>query len=171
MNLRIAIIYYSKTGRTRSVANYIKRRLVGDGFKVDVFEVKPAREYMSFLLHLNPRIIYETISGKVIRIVGLEDFNPKHYDLIFLGSPIWFETIAPPVRSFIEIYGDEVNVPVICFSTSSLKRNYSMKFRRILEERSFNVISAFNITDLNRERHLIDEVLVKIRRMIGQVTA
>jgi len=47
------------------------------------------------------------------------------------------------------------------------KAKYSMKFKRILEKIGFNVISAFNITDLNKERHLIDEVLIKIKRMIS----
>jgi len=67
--LTICIVYYSETGKTRRVVGYIGEGLRGRGISVRVIPVKPAREYFSRLLHLNPRILYEVLSGSPIEIV------------------------------------------------------------------------------------------------------
>jgi len=166
--MRVAIVYYSKTGRTRRVAEYIRDKLVNEGFEVQIFEVKPVHDYSSFMLHLNPRVIYETIKGKIIEIIGVEKFSPDEFDFIFIGSPIWFGTITPPIRSFINMFKDKISdKPVICFTTSAIHRNYSLKFKEILDSMKFNVILHFEITNLDKERDIIDNVINEIKSKAG----
>ncbi|MBS7605343.1 flavodoxin family protein [Candidatus Bathyarchaeota archaeon] len=57
--MRVAMVYYSRTGYTERLVNELKLDLANKGFVVDVFRVIPIREY-SKPLHINPRLIYDT---------------------------------------------------------------------------------------------------------------
>lgn len=160
--MQVAIVYYSRTGRTRYVALRIGEELRKSGVSVDVYEVKQVREYSSRLMHLNPRLIYDTLTGRLVDIVGIEDLNPGEYDLLVVGSPIWFGTVAPAIRSFIKIFMGMVKNPVACFVTSNLRRKYSLKFKKVLEEYGYKVLLHETINDINDEntiRKFVEEVL------------
>jgi menaquinone-dependent protoporphyrinogen IX oxidase len=73
--LVVASVYYSRTGVTRAVSEFIVGWLAGRGLRVDVFELRALREYAR-PLHLNPRLIFDTIfrgplSTAVMRVLSL----------------------------------------------------------------------------------------------------
>lgn len=162
--MRVAIIYYSKTGRTKHVATYIKERLEENKIETDLFELKHVRDYFDKFLHFNPRLIYETLSKKIVKIHGIENFNPNLYDVIIIGSPIWFGTIVPAIRTFLHMFKEKINTPIICFTTSTLHSNYSLKFKKILESMEYNVIFHFTIVSLEEEKHIINEVISIVKK-------
>jgi len=96
-----------KPGITRKVTLDIVDGLKKEGIMVDVFELKPLRDY-SRPLHLTPRLIYETLIKKTTEITVIpHEPKLKDYKLIIsviLASPIWCGTIAPPIREFIKKY-------------------------------------------------------------------
>lgn len=65
--MKVAVVYYSKTGRTRQVALYIGEKLGELGVQADAYEDRQIREYLRRFLHLNPRLIYDTLSGMLLR--------------------------------------------------------------------------------------------------------
>jgi len=165
--MRAAVIYYSKTGRTRQVALYISKKLAELGVHTNTYEIRQVKEYSNRFLHLNPKVIYNTLSGRLVEIRGLAGFNPEAFDVLILGTPIWIGRIAPAMRSFIRRYKGKVTKPVACFATSGLRRDYASMFKVVLESLGYRVIACMSISDFTKDRsavdHFVSEVIEYLR--------
>lgn len=104
VSVKIAIVYYSRTGNTEFVVNAIRQNLIKNGFTVDVYKVLPVNEY-SKPLHLNPRLLYDTLIRKGTDLRFLPN-EPKlnDYDVVMVASPIWCYTLTPPIQEFLRRY-------------------------------------------------------------------
>lgn len=98
MSEHILIAYYSWSGNTRRVAQKIHEITRGT-----IFEILP--------LELYPDNYAEVLSRAKVEI--RKQFKPKlkssidnidKYGKVFIGSPNWWNTIAPPVASFLTKY-------------------------------------------------------------------
>ena len=106
-NPKILIVYYSWSGNTKTMANEIKSIAGGD-----MFEIVPVEPYPD-----DYKMCIEQAKGEIKRnfrpkIIGeVKDFSK--YDIIFVGSPNWWGTIAPPVATFLTQYNfsDKTIVP------------------------------------------------------------
>ncbi len=152
----LALVYYSKTGKTKELVDFISRRLRDLGVSTDVFMVKPIRDYHDKLLHLNPRILHESLSGKVISIVGDKGFEPSRYGVVVIATPIWWGAAAPPIYSFIVKYANAVESPVYCVATADLRVDYAVKLREILESHGFRVRECITVRSLKEDADRIN---------------
>jgi len=91
---KILVVYYSHDESTKSIAESIANET-----NADVLELKPLDEKGGRRV----RYIWEGESVSMNPIPPLEPFSvdPNEYDLIFLGSPVWAMSYAPPVESFL----------------------------------------------------------------------
>ncbi|HJA19425.1 MAG TPA: hypothetical protein H9959_05960 [Candidatus Mediterraneibacter ornithocaccae] len=85
----ILVVYYSATGNTEEVANYIADTTGGD-----LFEVEPAEPYTDDDLNWtddNSRVSqeYADESLRDVELVTTEVENWDSYDTVFIGYPIW----------------------------------------------------------------------------------
>ena len=92
---KVLIVYYSYSGNTREIANQIKSASGGD-----IFEIIPASPYPSEYRAVVDQAKKEINAGFKPEIKGKVD-KIRDYDVIFIGSPNWWSTIAPPVLSFL----------------------------------------------------------------------
>jgi len=92
---RTLVAYLSRSGNTRVLAGVIHRAEPSD-----LFEIRPARAY--------PDDYFDTVAqARQERDRG--DLPPLHrplpamdrYDKLYLGFPVWGETLPAPVRSFL----------------------------------------------------------------------
>ena len=94
---KIAIVYYSqsKVRNTALVAQWIQQNVGGD------------------LLELEMVAPYPEPYGKTLKAASKDISADRHpplkaipdlsgYDIVFLGSPIWYGTYAPPVATFLD---------------------------------------------------------------------
>ena len=114
METKILTVYFSRSGNTKKVANLIHETVGGD-----IVEIKTHRTYSS------------SYAGAILQ-GGLEKFknarpelfpldkNPKDYDVIFVGTPIWWFTVTPAMKSFLETY-DLSDKKVFLFLTNGGK--------------------------------------------------
>ena len=115
---RKLIVYYSWSGNTRYVAEHIQS-LTG----ADIFELIPVDPYPTEFNATLERGRRELDSGYRPPLVGMID-NLADYDVIFIGSPNWFGTLAIPLFTFLEsqdLSGKTV-VPFITHGTGGLAR-------------------------------------------------
>ena len=112
------VVYYSATGNTENVANYIATATDGD-----LFELEPAEPYSDADLNWtddNSRVVreHDDESLRDIELVADTVENWDSYDTVFIGYPIWWGIAAWPVNGFIEA-NDFTGKTVILFCTSS----------------------------------------------------
>jgi hypothetical protein len=143
--LKTAIVYYSRTGNTELLVKLLVDALTKQNVAVDVFKVKPLREY-SPPLHLNPRLIFDTLVRKGTSVI-LEPagFNSLNYSVVVFASPIWFGNLSPPIQQVLRDYVGRLKNYII-LTTSGLKMKcdvLSRKTESILREKP---ILCLNIT-------------------------
>ncbi len=127
--MRIAIVYYSRTGYTDRVVGELGLCLKSEGFTVDVYRTFPIREY-SKPLHLNPRLIYDTLIRGGTDIM-FEPSEPRLsiYSVIILASPIWIGTLSPPIQEFLKKHAVMRSVIV----TTSIRSVNVKKIEKMIE--------------------------------------
>lgn len=116
---KILVAYFSHSGNTRALSEKIKNFTGGD-----IFEIKPANLYPAD---------YQTVANQAKREINanlkpeLETHidNIDAYDVIFVGSPNWWSTIAPPVATFLSSYNlsGKTIVPFITHEGSGMGRS------------------------------------------------
>jgi flavodoxin len=94
-DLKKLVVFYSFEGNTRFVAETIAAK-VGAG----LMELQPQKEiathgFMKYFWGGRQAIMKE--KPELLPI----DKNPAEYDLIYLGTPVWAFTFAPPMRTFL----------------------------------------------------------------------
>ncbi|RLG81354.1 MAG: hypothetical protein DRO13_01440 [Thermoprotei archaeon] len=144
------------------MALYIKKKLTELNVQTNTYEVRLVREYSRWLLHLNPRLVLDTLSDRSVEIMELPSFSPKDFNVLLLGTPIWIGRITPAMRSFIRRYKDKITKPIACFTTSGLRRDYALKFKAMLESLGYKVIDCVSISNFNRDRRDIDHFVSRV---------
>lgn len=114
----VLVVYYSATGNTEQVAQYIANATGGD-----LFELEPVDPYTSDDLNWtddNSRVNqeHENESLRDVELVADTVDNWDQYDTVFIGYPIWWGIAAWPVDGFVEA-NDFSGKTVIPFCTSS----------------------------------------------------
>lgn len=114
----VLVVYYSATGNTEEVANYIADTTGGD-----LFELEPVEPYKDDDLNWsddNSRVSqeHEDESLRDVELVSTDVENWDSYDTVFIGYPIWWGIAAWPVDSFVE-NNDFTGKTVIPFCTSA----------------------------------------------------
>lgn len=92
---KILVAYYSYGGNTRAVAQAIAAETGGD-----LFEIVPAKAYPKDHDVVVDQARKEITAG-VRPALKADRANAADYDVIFVGSPCWWATIAPPVATFL----------------------------------------------------------------------
>ena len=93
--MKILVVYYSYSGITRRLAEDIA--LITDG---DLLELKPLRPY-SFSYNTAVKEVREEIEKGYCPHLTEGAEAIENAEVIFIGSPNWLKTFAPPVLSFL----------------------------------------------------------------------
>ncbi|MGN0447486.1 MAG: flavodoxin [Acutalibacteraceae bacterium] len=117
-NRKVLIAYFSASGNTKQVAEYIAKETNGD-----LFEITPAEPYTSDDLNWTVdgsrvNIEHEDESKRDIPLIKDSPDNFAEYDTVYIGYPIWWAIAAWPVNNFVK-NNDFTDKTVIPFCTSS----------------------------------------------------
>ena len=113
-NGKVAIIYFSATGTTRRVADFIENATGGDSI-----EIEPKYEYTDDDLNYNKdnsRANKEQNDSKA-RPEIQNNIETDSYDVIYLGYPIWWGDVPKIILTFLDT-NDLSGKKVIPFCTS-----------------------------------------------------
>lgn len=92
---KILVAYYSWGGNTKGAAEQIQKTIGGT-----LFEIKPEKPYSSNYRECTEEAKRD-INANVRPALASKIDNLKDYEVIFVGSPNWWGTIAPPVATFL----------------------------------------------------------------------
>jgi flavodoxin len=93
---KMLIIYYSFSGNTKYIGEKIREKTGGDVFEIETVKTYPA--------------VYSALTEEAKRELQEGDLpalkkgppNMSSYDLILVGGPVWWYTVATPVMSFLK---------------------------------------------------------------------
>lgn len=91
---KVLIVYYSYSGKTKSVSERLQKKTGGD-----IFELIPVEPYGG-MYEASDRAKEEIASGNLPSLSGnLPDVTG--YDIVIIGGPVWSSTVPPPVMTFL----------------------------------------------------------------------
>ena len=92
IDMKILVVYYSRTGKTRAIGEAIAEKLKAD--LDEITDLKKRSGPIGFL-----RAGYDSTRKKSTRISA--KINPESYNMIVIGTPIWNNNMTPAVRTYI----------------------------------------------------------------------
>lgn len=154
---KILVVYYSRSGNTKQIAEYIKEKVGADILKIETVKTYPIN-YDEMLDYAKK----EQSNGERPELKTI-NINIEEYDTIFLGYPIWWGEIATPVYTFLDQYDlSEKKIAPFVTSGSSGLSGTPDDIKR--EEPKSEVLEAMSITSstLNNYKSLTDNWLSKL---------
>jgi flavodoxin len=112
------VVYYSGSGNTKRVAEF-----VADELNADTFEIVPKEIYSDADLNWRDRSSrvnkeHDDVALQDIELVSTEVPNWSEYDVVLFGYPIWWREAAWVVNNFIK-NNDFTGKTVVPFCTST----------------------------------------------------
>lgn len=140
---RTLVVYYSYMGHTKSVAEKTRAMVGGE-----LFEIQMVDPYPLDLQRMAAQSKYELETGELPPL--LDDLpSVSDYDLILVGGPVWWNTVAPPVMSFLEktdFHGRKVGL----FATYALApAHYERNFAA--QTRNASILSSLMVSEFDVE--------------------
>ncbi|MBS1369236.1 MAG: flavodoxin [Lentisphaeria bacterium] len=97
-NNKVLVVYFTRSGKTRQVAHWIREANGGD-----LIELKLVDPYPSGYQAVVDQARKEIDAG-VKPELKTKIENIGQYDRIYIGTPNWWSTMAPPVATFLSSY-------------------------------------------------------------------
>lgn len=133
--MKSLIVYYSRTGKTKMVAETIASELGSD--IEEVIDLKSREGKMGWMSATRDA------SGEKETQIAPTKKIPKDYDLLIIGTPVWAFNITPAIRSYIK-NNDLTGKKIALFFT------YGMRLGQTIEKTNSLLINS----------QLLDEISV-----------
>lgn len=138
---KVLVIYYSLSGNTEKIAKEIAQQTSADLFKIETI-----KKYSTPSVYVKSK---QELSTKEYPSLQEKPLDLSQYDTIFVGGPVWWYTMAPPLFSFLK-QTDFQGKNVVPFSTQgSNYGKFFIDFANIIQ--NANIKTAENFNNLSSE--------------------
>lgn len=93
---RIAVVYFTKSGNTQSLAEAVRAMTGADLYRVETIEPYPDSYGPA------AEVVKDELERKIIRPIKPLAINLAHYDVIVLATPTWWHHVAMPLQTWIK---------------------------------------------------------------------
>ncbi|MEI3040616.1 MAG: flavodoxin [Victivallales bacterium] len=159
---KVLIAYFSHSfGNTRQIAHMIQKETGGD-----IFEIKPKTPYTKVHKDVVAQARKEIDAGFKPELVAMPE-KLDEYDVIFVGTPNWWNTMAPPVATFLSNhdFSGKTLVPFTTHGGSGLGR-YPEDMKKLCPKANFLEGETFSRNSIPDSG---DAVAKWIRRIIPDI--
>lgn len=114
-SVKIAVVYFSGTGNTKTIAE-----MIAEETGADIFEIIPTQAYTEEDLNYNDdncRANKEQNDDTARPEISNDLSATAEYDIAYLGHPIWWGTVPRIIQTYLETY-DLSNATIYTFCTS-----------------------------------------------------
>ena len=123
--MKSLVVYYSRSGNTRFVAEKISQKIGGD--IEEIIDKKRRKGPLGFVIGG-----FDATRGRKTDIAEMKK-SPKDYDLIVVGTPMWKKRTTPAVRTYLEDYKfSEKRVALFCTNNGSQSERVFKTLKEIL---------------------------------------
>lgn len=110
--MKILVVFYSRSGKTKKVAEAISDILKCD--KEEIFDIKSREGITGFLSAGSDANLRRLTAIKEIKN------NPSLYDLVIIGTTIWSSNVSTPIKTYLSLYQEDFKkVAFFCTRLSS----------------------------------------------------
>ena len=151
------IIYYSYTGHTKMIAEYMAKKL-----NCEALELKPIKPYST---DYQTVVDEEQTNDTELHLREYESLNVdlKNYDEIILGTPVWWYSISPVIRSFLK-QEDLTDKTILPFATNAGWLGKTFKeIESLAKNKNAKVVSGLNV--LFTEDYTENKVITKLEEI------
>ena len=150
--MKALVVYYSLGGNTRKIANLIQSKI-----NADIAEIKLKQDYKGSYDEIVEIGQEEVNSGYMPKIKQLTA-NLDDYDAIILGTPVWWYTFAPAMKSFLNTY-NLANKNIYIFATNGGWIGHTFQdFKDALPKS--NIVSNINIQFNDKDLTIPQETIL-----------
>ena len=107
--MKKAVVYFSWSGNTRFAAETIAKKS-----GAEIFEIKAETPYNGDFGKCCDEAKPECNGKKLRPIKPIEGLDLLKYDMVFVGTPNWWGTMAPPVRTWVTQSKDAFKGKTVC---------------------------------------------------------
>ncbi len=167
--MKALIAYYSHSSNTKKLAEFIGKVIKSEfpNTEIDLFNAEPEKPYSAN---------YNTVLNESKRDINTNN-KPKlknniksidTYDVIFIGSPNWWNTIAPPLNTFLNSF-DFSNKIIMPFCThggggsGNIKRDIEKESKSKQTAKILSVYGSSAASAENEIKKWIKDIFVKIK--------
>lgn len=116
--MRILVVFYSRTGNTRIVAEELAKIL-----ECDVEEIIDTKDRSGPLGYMKSG---RDAMGRKLTVLQDPVNDPSSYDLLVIGTPLWAGHVATPVRTYMQ---QQENFKEVAFFTTAGGSGYDGAFQ------------------------------------------
>ena len=154
--MKALVVYYSRTGHTKKVAETIADMLSCD--REEIVDTQWRSGPLGWL-----RSGYQTTKKSLTELKDLES-DLSAYDLVIIGTPVWAGTVSVPVRTFVSQYKDLL-CRIAFFSTHAgdETQNEFVEMEALCETQPVSVVS-FSSREVEKEHYIekVKEFVIKL---------
>lgn len=135
--MKKAIVFYSRTGFTKTVCRMLARELSADSY--EIIDEKLRKGILGF-----PFCIFDALRKKKTKI-QINNFNINNYDWVLVASPTWADNLTPAIRTFIE--GSEFKNKKVVILATYITEDTSIadEIEFLIKKNGGNVINKFKM--------------------------
>ena len=123
--MKSLVVYYSRSGNTRFVAEKISQKIGGD--IEEIIDKKRRKGPLGFFIGG-----FDATRGRKTDIAEMKK-SPRDYDLIVVGTPMWNKRITPAVRTYLEDNKfSEKRVALFCTNNGSQSERVFKTLKEIM---------------------------------------
>lgn len=93
---KLLVVYFTKTGHTKNIADTIAKLAGADTLRVDVVQPYPEA------YRPTTEIVKEELQKGIVREIKAPEVDLSQYDTIIFGTPTWWHHVAMPLQSWIK---------------------------------------------------------------------
>lgn len=165
--MKSLIIYYSHSGNTENLSKELKTVLNADMLKLEPEHDLGTPNFLNYL-----KGGWQVIQKHSPKLTN-QDINVDDYDLIAIGTPVWFGCYTPAIRSFLQNHTLK-NKKLILFCThrGSPRRTFSALEKTIgIDDNGNQIISEFGLNgkySSDEKARFIQEWFAEIRNYLAR---
>ncbi len=157
--MKTLLVTYSRTGNTQRIGNEIAKRL-----EADIEEIMDIRSHKGLLGFI--RSGFEALRDKPAKI-RQTSMDPKDYDLVIVGTPIWAGRMSSPARAYLQqVSGSLRKAAFFCTCSSA---GYEPVMQEMAKIAKTEPVVTLELTKAQRVSQdlpgLLDEYVEKIRSL------
>jgi len=150
------IIYYSYTGNTRAVCEFLQKSLGADIREIKDLKNDPGSVTMGADKSMKKSNGMSPMGSMGTKLVMDTEINPITVDLsaysqIILGSPIWMGSLSPAIKKFLatnSLAGKKV--VIITTTNASEKKDQRKKHKDSVEQAGGKVVASYQLLAMEK---------------------